>query len=68
MLVVYTFNSSTLETEADLCESEGSLVYRASTRRVRATQRKPALEKPIGKGLGKVGSQSVALFGLRPAI
>jgi hypothetical protein len=38
-VVVHAFNSSTQEVEADLCEFEVSLVYRASSRIARATDR-----------------------------
>jgi hypothetical protein len=32
--------------QVDLCEFKASLVYRASFRTARATQKKPCLEKP----------------------
>ena len=35
--------------QADLCEFEGSLVYRVSSRTVRASQRNPVLRKPTNK-------------------
>ena len=40
-MVIYTFNSSTWEVEAGKSEFETSLVYRARSRPVRATQRNP---------------------------
>jgi hypothetical protein len=42
MVVVYSFNSSTQEAgTSNLCEFKASLVYRASFRTARATQRNP---------------------------
>ena len=38
-LVVHTFNPNTREAKVDLCELEARLVYRVSSRIVRATQR-----------------------------
>jgi hypothetical protein len=40
-MVVYTFNLSTQEVETGRSEFEFSLVYRASFRTARATQREP---------------------------
>jgi hypothetical protein len=45
---VHTFNPSTWEAEAGRSEFEASLVYRASSRTARATE-KPCLEKPKQK-------------------
>ena len=38
-MVVHTFNPSTQETEADRSEFKASLVYKASSRTARATQK-----------------------------
>ena len=35
--------------QADLCEFDASLVYRAASRTVRATQRKPVLKNQSGE-------------------
>ena len=41
-MVAHAFNSSTRrERQVDLCEFKASLVYRASSRTARATQRNP---------------------------
>jgi hypothetical protein len=46
MLVAHAFNLSTWEAEAgNLCEFEARLVYRLSSRTVRATQRNPISKK-----------------------
>jgi hypothetical protein len=47
-MVAHTFNPSTQEAEAGRSlEFKASLVYRASSRTARATQRKPVLRKTI---------------------
>jgi hypothetical protein len=47
MMVAHTFNTST---QVDLCEFETSLLYRASSRTARATQRNPvSKQKPKPK-------------------
>ena len=49
-VVVHAFNPSTQETEAvNLCEFETSLVYRASSRTARTTQRNPVLKFILNK-------------------
>jgi hypothetical protein len=43
--MMHTFNSITpRQRQVDLCEFEASVVYRASSRTARATQRKPVLK------------------------
>jgi hypothetical protein len=44
-VVVHTFNPSSWEAEAGISEFEASLVYRASSRTVKATQRNPVSNK-----------------------
>lgn len=41
-MVAYTFNPSTLE--ADLCDFKARMIYRVSSRTVRAMQRNPVLK------------------------
>ena len=43
-MVAHAFNPSTREAEADLCEFEASLVYKASSGTARATQKNPILK------------------------
>ena len=44
-VVAHTFNPSTREAQADLCEFEANLVYRASSRTSSKTTEKPWLKK-----------------------
>lgn len=55
-MVAHTFNPSTQEAETDFCEFGGSLVYRVSSRKVRATQRnpKPSQGLALGREVGLV--------------
>ena len=54
-VVVHTFNPSTWVAEAGrrISELEASLVYRMSSRTVRATQRNPVSEKQTNKQTNK---------------
>jgi len=50
VVVAPTFSSSTWrQRQEDFCEFEASLVYRASSRTVRATQRNPVWKTKTGK-------------------
>ena len=72
VVVVHTFNFSIQrQRQVDVCEFEASLVYRVSSRTVRATQRNPVLnkqtsnnkkKKPTGTGEMAQRLRALAVF------